>query len=78
MSSWTACVRDGVFLWLCVRRLRTRQLDALRSSHPIEVDVQSPSQINQIFDAISYSKGARNKRVWVGGPWVEGGGSCQL
>lgn len=33
-------------------------LDALRSSHPIEVDVKSPAEINQIFDAISYSKGA--------------------
>lgn len=36
---------------------RRFKLDALRSSHPIEVDVQSPNQINQIFDAISYSKG---------------------
>ncbi|EGF76262.1 hypothetical protein BATDEDRAFT_28626 [Batrachochytrium dendrobatidis JAM81] len=33
-------------------------LDSMRSSHPIEVDVQSPAEINQIFDAISYSKGA--------------------
>ena len=33
-------------------------LDALRSSHPIQVDVKSPSEISQIFDAISYSKGA--------------------
>jgi aminopeptidase N len=32
-------------------------LDSLRSSHPIEVDVNSASEINQIFDAISYSKG---------------------
>jgi aminopeptidase 2 len=33
-------------------------LDSLRSSHPIEVPVKSPAEINQIFDAISYSKGA--------------------
>jgi aminopeptidase 2 len=33
-------------------------LDSLRSSHAIEVDVKSPAEINQIFDAISYSKGA--------------------
>ncbi|KAI8905519.1 peptidase family M1-domain-containing protein [Gorgonomyces haynaldii] len=33
-------------------------LDALRSSHAIDIDVNSPSEINQIFDAISYSKGA--------------------
>ncbi|KAF9949308.1 hypothetical protein BGZ65_007423 [Modicella reniformis] len=33
-------------------------LDSLRSSHPIEVPVADPYEINQIFDAISYSKGA--------------------
>lgn len=33
-------------------------LDCLRSSHPIEVPVKSPEQIGQIFDSISYSKGA--------------------
>jgi aminopeptidase 2 len=27
-------------------------LDALRSSHPIDVDVNSPNEINEIFDAI--------------------------
>jgi aminopeptidase 2 len=34
------------------------RLDSMRSSHPIEVDVKSPSEVSQIFDAISYSKGA--------------------
>ncbi|KAI9796039.1 MAG: Aminopeptidase 2 mitochondrial [Piccolia ochrophora] len=33
-------------------------LDSLRSSHPIEVPVQRADEINQIFDAISYSKGS--------------------
>ncbi|KAF8953474.1 hypothetical protein CPC16_000705 [Podila verticillata] len=33
-------------------------LDSLRSSHPIEVPVADPHDIHQIFDAISYSKGA--------------------
>jgi tricorn protease interacting factor F2/3 len=32
-------------------------LDALRSSHPIDVKVNSPSEIREIFDAISYDKG---------------------
>lgn len=33
-------------------------LDSLRSSHPIEVPVKRADEINQIFDAISYSKGS--------------------
>lgn len=33
-------------------------LDALHSSHPIEVAVDNPDQIGEIFDDISYSKGA--------------------
>ncbi|KAF1950718.1 hypothetical protein CC80DRAFT_496632 [Byssothecium circinans] len=33
-------------------------LDSLRSSHPIEVPVKRAEDINQIFDAISYSKGS--------------------
>lgn len=33
-------------------------LDALTSSHKISVEVSNPDQINEIFDSISYSKGA--------------------
>uniref|UniRef100_A0A3B5Q3Y7 Aminopeptidase n=1 Tax=Xiphophorus maculatus TaxID=8083 RepID=A0A3B5Q3Y7_XIPMA len=37
---------------------RALDLDALDSSHPIEVNVGHPSEVDEIFDAISYSKGA--------------------
>ena len=33
-------------------------LDATKGSHPIVVDVDTPDQINAVFDLISYSKGA--------------------
>ncbi|KAI5304921.1 Aminopeptidase 2 mitochondrial [Ascosphaera pollenicola] len=38
-------------------------LDALRSSHPIEVPIKRADEINQIFDAISYSKGSSVLRM---------------
>ena len=47
---WTQFVNDDY--------QRGLGLDGLRSSHPIEVPVKNPSEIHQIFDAISYSKGA--------------------
>ncbi|KAJ8981072.1 hypothetical protein NQ317_007209 [Molorchus minor] len=34
------------------------ELDSLKNSHPIEVPVGNPSEIDEIFDDISYSKGA--------------------
>ncbi|XP_048524081.1 aminopeptidase N [Dendroctonus ponderosae] len=33
-------------------------LDALKSSHPISVEVNDPDEVNDIFDRISYSKSA--------------------
>ncbi|KAJ8960573.1 hypothetical protein NQ318_013862 [Aromia moschata] len=33
-------------------------LDALKSSHPISIEVNNPDEVNDIFDRISYSKGA--------------------
>ena len=34
------------------------RIDALRNSHPIEANVKDPGEIREIFDAISYNKGA--------------------
>lgn len=37
---------------------RALELDCLKNSHPIEVPVGHPSEIDEIFDEISYNKGA--------------------
>ncbi|VDN13697.1 unnamed protein product [Dibothriocephalus latus] len=33
-------------------------MDELKTSHPIEVEVNSPHEVEEIFDAVSYQKGA--------------------
>ncbi|XP_069118198.1 endoplasmic reticulum aminopeptidase 1-like [Argopecten irradians] len=38
--------------------MRAMARDCVQSSHPITVDVKDPGQIDELFDAISYSKGA--------------------
>lgn len=38
-------------------------LDSLANTHPVEVEVQHPDQISEIFDAISYDKGASVLRM---------------
>lgn len=58
---WTSFVNEDM--------PRALNLDALRSSHPIEVTVNDPAEIHQIFDAISYYKGASVIRMlssWLG------------
>ncbi|CAI2171506.1 16013_t:CDS:10 [Funneliformis geosporum] len=47
---WTQFVTEGF--------QNALQLDSLRTSHPIEVPVNDSSEISQVFDAISYYKGA--------------------
>lgn len=39
------------------------QLDALENTHPIEVAVGHPAEISEIFDRVSYSKGAAILRM---------------
>ena len=34
------------------------ELDGLKNTHPIEVEVHHPGEISEIFDTVSYSKGA--------------------
>ena len=44
-------------------------LDALDSSHAIEIPVGHPDEVYEIFDFISYSKGASVIRMlhnWIG------------
>jgi aminopeptidase N len=38
-------------------------LDSLKSSHPIEVEIGAPTEITQIFDDISYCKGSAVLRM---------------
>lgn len=37
---------------------RAQALDALRSSHPVQVPIHAAEEVEQVFDAISYCKGA--------------------
>ena len=40
------------------QQARALQLDSLRSSHPVQVPINHAEEVEQVFDAISYSKGA--------------------
>ncbi len=43
--------------------LRGLHDDALKNTHPIEIPVQNPAEIREIFDAITYSKGSSVNRM---------------
>lgn len=47
---WTQYIGD--------EKIGALYLDSLNNTHPIEVDVTNPEEINEIFDAISYNKGS--------------------
>ena len=49
-NMWTQFVTDDY--------THARDLDALDNTHPVEVEVHHPREIDEIFDAISYQKGA--------------------
>ena len=38
-------------------------LDSLENSHPVHIDIKDPAEIREIFDSISYSKGASVLRM---------------
>ncbi len=54
-EKWTQFVSDDTNAALA--------LDGLRNSHPIEVAVDDPNEIRELFDAISYSKGGSVLRM---------------
>ena len=54
-NMWTQFVSDDTNAGL--------NLDGLKNSHPIEARVNDPAEIREIFDAISYSKGASILRM---------------
>ncbi|CAE7207999.1 unnamed protein product [Symbiodinium natans] len=45
---------------------RALSLDALRSSHPIEVPIRNAKEVDEVFDAISYCKGGSIVRMLTG------------
>uniref|UniRef100_A0A8C4QJV6 Aminopeptidase n=2 Tax=Eptatretus burgeri TaxID=7764 RepID=A0A8C4QJV6_EPTBU len=54
------CFQDFHIWTQFVAKDHSRALDSdgLENSHPVEVEVGNPGEVNEIFDAISYSKGA--------------------
>ena len=49
---------DHVLTFLIMTLQNVFGIDALESSHPISIPVKHPDEISEIFDRISYGKGA--------------------
>ncbi|CAE8676397.1 unnamed protein product, partial [Polarella glacialis] len=49
--------------YIVQEQARALSLDALRSSHPIEVPIRRAQEVDEVFDAISYSKGGSVVRM---------------
>ncbi|VDO00512.1 unnamed protein product [Rodentolepis nana] len=45
-------------VFLTVEFYSAMAVDELKTSHPIEIEVCSPAEVDEIFDAVSYEKGA--------------------
>ncbi|OFW10538.1 MAG: hypothetical protein A3H27_08790 [Acidobacteria bacterium RIFCSPLOWO2_02_FULL_59_13] len=54
-ETWTHYVADDY--------LAALHEDSLKNTHPVEVPVQNPNEIREVFDAISYSKGSVINRM---------------
>lgn len=60
-DAWTSFIHDDVEAGM--------SMDSLRSTHKIGIEVKDPVEIDQIFDAISYSKGSSIIKMlenWLG------------
>ncbi len=49
--------------FLTYQTFRSQATDALTTTHPIHVEVKSPAEAGQVFDSISYGKGASVLRM---------------
>ena len=62
MQNWCADkIFPGYRLWdgfMASTQAPAMRLDALRSSHPIQVPIAAAREVEEVFDAISYYKGA--------------------
>lgn len=52
-----------LFIYFSGDQSYAKGLDSLVSSHPVQVEVHRPEEINEIFDSISYSKGSSVLRM---------------